>query len=169
LITHPEQIASEASLKEEENIYFREYIDSFPGDEIDQKVSRLNNEIAPSIDCQACGACCRSLMINVDEADRARAAARLQMSPEAFSQQYLEEGLSGRSIMKAIPCSFLQQNSCSIYTDRFLECREFPHFHKKGFKSRVFGILMFYGKCPIIYNVIEALKKETGFIVSPAP
>jgi hypothetical protein len=66
-------------------------------------------------------------------------------------------------IMNSIPCGFLSENKCTVYEKRFDECREFPHLHKDNFKGRLFGTLIHYAMCPIIFNVVEELKKATGF------
>ena len=59
-----------------------------------------------------------------------------------------------------IPCHFLADNICTIYPQRFHECREFPHLHKPGFVQRFPGTIMHYARCPIIFNVIEELKRQ---------
>lgn len=123
---------------------------------------KLNNAIAPQIDCTQCGACCRQLMINVSETDADRMSAHLQVSTETFKQTYIECG-SSMMIMNKIPCHFLSDNKCTAYESRFTECREFPNLHKPNFNGRLFATLVHYAMCPIIFNVIEALKIETGF------
>jgi Fe-S-cluster containining protein len=72
-------------------------------------------------------------------------------------------------IMNAIPCRFLEELSCTIYTVRFAGCREFPALHLPGFTARYFTTRMHYGRCPIIFNVLEALKKELSFFTQDLP
>lgn len=105
-------------------------------------------------------------MINVTEDDILPVAANLKLSIPTFKERYVEESLQGQMIINTIPCHFLSENKCSIYPDRFTECREFPHLHKSNFKGRLFGTLMHYGMCPIVFNVIEELKVETQFKVA---
>lgn len=133
------------------------------GREVDILVHQINDRISSQIDCTQCGACCKTLMINVTEAEKESLAAHMQITAQQFKDDYLEESAEGQMIMHSIPCSFLSGNKCSVYKHRFEECREFPHLHKDNFKGRLFGTLMHYGKCPIIYNVVEELKTETGF------
>ena len=132
-------------------------------DELDEKVHRINDIITPQIDCTACGACCRQLMINVTEEEKNAAATFLGTTAEEFKNDYLEESMQGKLIMNTIPCSFLSHSKCTIYENRFTECREFPHLHEKNFKGRLFGTLVHYAMCPIIFNVVEELKIELGF------
>lgn len=104
-------------------------------------------------------------MINVEDAEIAPVSAKLNLPVNSFKEKFIETSQEGQMIINAIPCSFLSENKCTVYSDRFSECREFPHLHKKNFKGRLFGTLMHYAMCPIIFNVIEALKKETGFLL----
>jgi Fe-S-cluster containining protein len=102
-------------------------------------------------------------MINITQPEANALAAHLQQPLADVKAAYIEESLQGNMIMNTIPCHFLEGTKCSIYEHRFTECREFPHLHRPGFTKRLFGMLMYYNMCPIIFNVVEALKKETGF------
>ena len=132
--------------------------------EVDNKVASLNAQIEPAIDCTSCGACCNGLMINVTEAETHLVSGCLNMSQPDFKEKYIEESMGGQLIMNTIPCHFLTDKKCTIYADRFAECRDFPHLHKPNFNSRLFATLIHYSICPIIYNVVEQLKWETGFL-----
>ena len=93
-------------------------------------------------------------------------AAAAQIPQSDWEDQHIETSLQGTTILNAIPCAFLEGSMCSIYEDRFHECREFPHLHRDHFNDRLFSTLMYYGTCPIIYNVVEKLKVETGFLAN---
>ncbi len=162
--TSLEIIAAAEVEYEVENLRFRQFLKSKEDDFLDEKVIALHHEIAPQIDCTACGNCCQTLMINVTEKECTSMSAFLNQSVPEFKDQYIETSEAGTMmIMNTIPCNFLKDKKCTVYENRFTECREFPHLHKKGFKQRIFGTLMHYGRCPIIYNVIEALKVELEF------
>ncbi|MEJ7736589.1 MAG: YkgJ family cysteine cluster protein [Chitinophagaceae bacterium] len=152
-----------ADKNEEENDRFRLFLKQQDSRQVDKMVQRLNTEVSAAIDCTQCGNCCRSLMINILPQEAQDLAAHLKMATPEFKESYVEESEQGQLIMKSIPCHFLDTNKCSIYDHRFHECREFPHLHKPGFVSRLFGTLMHYGRCPIIFNVIESLKSELSF------
>jgi Fe-S-cluster containining protein len=156
-------IARQADEKQEENDAFRTFLRMQPGN-VDLIVHALNDEIEPQIDCTKCGNCCRSLMINVKQEEAIALADHFNESFSSIKEKYLEQSVGGQFIINTIPCHFLTENKCSIYEQRFEDCRAFPHLYKDGFTDRLFGTFMHYGRCPIIYNVVEALKFRTGFL-----
>lgn len=149
--------------KELENDGFRIFLKQQDTGQVDKIVHQLNEEIAPQIDCTQCGNCCRSLMINITDEEAISLATRLEISVAAAKEKYIEQSEQGKMIINTIPCHFLDGSSCSIYEHRFTECREFPHLHKAHFTGRLFGTLMYYAMCPIIFNVVEKLKERIGF------
>lgn len=157
------KIAAEALLREEENFAFRSFLKGCDPQETDEKVHHLNKDISAHIDCTTCGNCCRTFMISLDNEDIVRSSAYVDMQPDEFKRKYLEESSEGNYIFSRIPCHFLHENKCTIYEGRPEDCRSFPHLHKKGFTSRLLSAIDHYGICPIVYNVMEALKAETGF------
>jgi uncharacterized protein len=170
LLTNLSIISANAEKNEAENLRFRELLKQKDVAEIDRLVFELNEEITPQINCTECGTqcgnCCRSLMINVEDADAARLSMHLQLDKEAFYEKYVERSSQGSlAVMNTIPCHFLHENKCTVYEARPNECREFPGLHHPGFTKRLFTIFMHYGRCPIIYNVVEKLKDEIQFNV----
>lgn len=130
--------------------------------EVDAAVFALNQTIEPQIDCTQCGNCCKSLMVNITNEEASHAAAFLNISRTDFDEKYIEKGSHELMIINTIPCAFLSGTSCSIYSHRFAGCKEFPALHLPKFNKRLFTVMMHYNRCPIIYNVVEHLKKETG-------
>ncbi len=129
---------------------------------IDAAVSAINETITPQIDCTACGNCCKTLMINVSDEEAEKLSNHLGQTRLNFDETYLEKGGS-MMVVNAIPCYFLAENKCTVYDYRFAGCREFPALHLPNFNKRLFTTFMHYNRCPIIYNVVEELKKELGF------
>lgn len=152
-----------AAERSDENEAFRLYLMNLDGAKVDEQVHQLNDTIAPQIDCTECGACCKNLMINIIDAEIKPLALVLDMPENHFKEKFIEISHQGQMVMNAIPCTFLKGNKCSVYGKRFNECRDFPHLHKDHFKGRLFGTLIHYAMCPIVYNVVEGLKVETGF------
>lgn len=163
LILHLETIRQLATEKENENENFRFFLKEQDGELIDKKVQRLNEWVTEKTDCTSCGNCCKSLLINVTTNEAESLAAHLQTSLETIKERYLDVSPGGKMVISSIPCHFLQGTKCSIYEKRFEGCREFPHLDRANFTQRLFGTMMYYGTCPIIFNVIELLKEELEF------
>ena len=125
-------------------------------------VFELNETITPQIDCTSCGNCCKSLLINVTETEADALSLHLNQTRKDFDNQYLEKS-GNMMLMNAIPCTFLRNDSCTVYENRFAGCREFPAMHLPDFNKRLFTTFMHYNRCLIIYNIIEELKVMTGF------
>ena len=163
LIIDRDLIKTKALENEDENDAFRSYVQKINTETLDVQVHALNKVITPQIDCTTCGACCKQLMINVTPQENETVANFLEITPTDFKENYLEESVQGKLIINTIPCHFLADTKCTIYENRFTECKAFPHLHEPNFKNRLFGTLIHYAMCPIIYNVVEQLKLTVGF------
>lgn len=158
-----EYIKSKANELVNENDQFQAFLREMDSEQLDKLVFSLSETISPKISCTSCGNCCKSLMVNIDEEEANQLAQHLGKTRDAFDEAYIAKGESGRMVINAIPCHFLVDNSCSVYEYRFAGCREFPAFHIPQFNKRLFTTYMHYDRCPIIFNVLEQLKKELDF------
>ncbi len=158
MVTSLTQIQTLAAQKEAENQHFQSFLKQQEGEEVDKLVNNLNQTIAPQIDCTICGNCCKTLMINVTDEEANKLSVHLHQSRATFDAQYVEKG-SSIMVINTIPCHFLAENKCTVYENRFAGCKEFPGLHLPHFTKRLFTIFMHYDRCPIIFNVVEALKK----------
>ena len=164
LETNLAAIALQAEQKQSENDAFGSFLKSLSHPEnIDTIVHSLNDTILPQVDCTACGNCCKTLMINVTDEEANNLAAHLQQTRVEFDASCLEKGGS-MMVINTMPCHFLSEKKCTVYDYRFAGCREFPALHLPSFTKRLFTTFMHYNRCPIIYNVVEQLKLETGFV-----
>ena len=161
--TNLEVIAAKSVENIVENDNFIAHLKQLNTQEIDAAVFELNKVIEPQIDCTTCGNCCKTLMINVEENEANNAAKYLSISREKFDEQFIEKSLSGKMLISKMPCHFLSENKCRIYESRFAGCKEFPALYLPQIQKRLFTVFMHYDRCPIIFNVMEALKVEVGF------
>jgi uncharacterized protein len=164
MVTDLKEIAAFSILKEKENEDFVDYLKSCNSNQIDEAVVRINAQVEPQIDCTKCGNCCKSLMVNVTAKESEELATFLHLTLAETKEKYLEEGLQKTFIMKSFPCPFLNVTKCSIYENRFEGCKEFPNLNKTDFTNRLFTTMMHYDRCPIIFNVMEELKRVTSFV-----
>ena len=149
--------------KENENYQFQDFLKASEGTKIDTLVQELNSIVTSQIDCTTCGNCCKTLLINVTKNEADNLSLYLNKTRIDFDKEYVEKGSNGMMLMNTIPCSFLADNKCTIYDYRFAGCREFPGLDIPNFTKRLFTVFMHYGRCPIIFNVVEQLKVMTNF------
>lgn len=168
LTHHLDSIAQAALEKEDENYHFKQFLRQQDSEAIDTLVHELDATVTPQVDCTTCGNCCQSLMINVTAAENERVAAHLRLPVAEFTEKYIETSLQGDMVVNTIPCHFLSDKHCTVYEQRFQECRTFPGLHQAGFTGRLFSTFMHYGRCPIIYNVTEQLKQRLQWQYQPA-
>ncbi len=149
--------------RELENDRFKTFLLARDSEETDREVARLNTHLTQEIDCTQCGNCCKSLLINISEAEADVLSGHLKQDRAQFDACYVEKGSHGIMIMNQVPCHFLADNKCGVYEHRFSGCREFPALHLPGFSQRLFTVFMHYGRCPIVFNVVEQLKEVLQF------
>lgn len=162
--TNLEKIAFLAEKRENENYRFRTFLKGKDSEKTDKIVHEINDEISSQIDCTTCGNCCKTYMISLEKTDIARLSGFLGISDEECKNKYLEVSQEERTtIFNKIPCHFLCDNKCTVYSARPEDCRSYPHLHKDDFTSRLYGLIANYAVCPIVFNVFERLKDEMRF------
>lgn len=161
LLTRPEQISPLLAEKNVENIFFKKHLRAFASNVVDEKIHALNSRISNAIDCTQCANCCKQFEPGLEADEIERLAALKELPTETFRQQYI--AFDGDALfLKTKPCMFLDDCRCSIYEHRPAACAGFPHLDGTGLKYKR-SLWNNYGVCPIVFNVIEALKTELGF------
>ena len=157
-------IAQEALKKEEENMAFRMFLKTLDmsSTDLDAIVHVIYDEVAAQIDCTQCANCCKLIHPVLSQKDVSEFAKGLQISPSSLQEIHLVpfEEQPGTFEFNTLPCPFLADDLCTNYAARPQVCRSFPHLHKKNFRSRLFGVIINYELCPIVYHVYEQLKQE---------
>ena len=128
---------------------------------MDRRFRRLYEWVRTEIDCTACASCCKTLPIIVTRVAVKRLAAVLEQSPKDFGESYLRKSEEGR-VCANQPCPLLEGTRCSCYEVRPTVCRSYPHLDKRLMTSRLLGVIRNASTCPMVYNVLEALKCELG-------
>ena len=137
--------------------------DIISDDDLDVFVDQLAVPIIDGIDCTACGNCCRSLDVYLEENDAQRLAKGIDVPLESILTRYVdreggtEYGEWGK--FSASPCAFLEGNLCSVYEHRPEACRAYPAF-TPYFRWSLEDTLEGAALCPIIYNLLDALSRE---------
>jgi uncharacterized protein len=119
------------------------------------------------IDCTTCANCCREIKPTFSEEEVDRVARRLGIERQEFIETYLQRPEAGRGNpwqTRATPCPFLKDNRCSIYEDRPGNCSGYPYLYDPNFVFRTFAMIERTFTCPIVYEVLEELKRSLGFL-----
>lgn len=164
LETNIERIEILAAQKARENYRFRALLKQRDSTRVDRLVHRINSQVVNEIDCTACGNCCATLRPAVTDNEIARLSRLVNISKELFADRYTEYVADENvRMLKDTPCAFLANKKCTVYDARPHVCQSFPHIEKDGFIFRTLEMVENCGICPIIYNVLERLKKELHF------
>ncbi len=159
-----EKISLLSKRKENENFKFRTFLKGQDSGKVDRIVHRLNKEITDIIDCTECGNCCKELRPDVTEKEISILSAIDNIPKAKYIEEFTErDDFDKIKYLKNIPCKYLKDKKCSVYSDRPNDCRSYPHTHKAGFISRTIGMINNYGICPIVFNLFEELKIELRF------
>ena len=166
MLTDLVQIRRLGSRKEKENKRFTTYIErhKYPG----RRLRQIARDIHDEIDCRKCANCCREGEAGVSKRDVERLADFLGLSAEEFREQYTMRAKDNDLILKRSDktgCVFLRDNQCSVYEARPKACADYPHLvHVDGSVAARMWIMPERATyCPIVYNWMEAAKKEVNF------
>ena len=166
MITDLVQIKRLGEKKREENGKFRVHLKTHDYNE--KRFRRIGEEVEDQIDCTVCANCCRVATVEVSDRDIDRLAKFLKIKRQKFIDEYTvvneEEGTTDlRRTDKG--CVFLSGNDCTIYEERPDICRNFPHVVRGEGRitTRMWQFIDRACYCPIVYNSLEAFKKEAGF------
>ncbi len=153
-----------AKKRAEENWEFRSYLkqSDMGTEELDAVVHRILTQVTSKIDCPKCANCCKEMDPVLDEDDIAEFCIGLKIPTSNFREEYLiqDDDDPAKYVFNKQPCPFLSAKLCSNYEHRPKDCRSYPHLHKSGFISRLWGVVDNYSICPIVFNTYERLKAE---------
>ena len=128
---------------------------------MDTIVHDLHHQISEKTDCLSCANCCRTLGPRVTHKDIDKIAKALRMKPSAVVEKYLRKDEDDDFVFQSMPCPLLMSdNYCMIYDARPKACREYPHTDRKKFHQIFELSIKNAATCPIVYEVLEELKKK---------
>ena len=163
------QIRELAQEKADENWRFRRFLKSqcdLESEEIDRRVFDTTRRVWAGIDCTTCANCCRHVKPSFSEEEVTRLARRLGMKRRQFIESYLErteDNSENPWQTRTKPCPFLKDDRCSVYEDRPANCSGYPYLYEPDFVFRTMAMIDRISTCPIVYDVMEDLKKSLGF------
>jgi len=166
MITDLVQIRLLGEKKRNENERFRRHMKAH--DHSDRILRRIAEGVEEEIDCTQCANCCRVATAKLAERDIERLMRHLSMSRAAFLAEYTTQSEDEGTILRRTEeqgCVFLDGLACTVYDARPETCQRFPHVVRGNgsIASRMWQFIDRACYCPIVYNSLEAFKKETGF------
>lgn len=117
-----------------------------------------HEKIFKKIDCLQCANCCKTTSPIFRDIDIKRISKKLRISEKNFIDEYLYLDKDQDYVLKSSPCFFLDtDNTCRIYQDRPLACKEYPHTDRKN----MYQIMdLTYNNsliCPAVANIVNQL------------
>ncbi|HLP54691.1 MAG TPA: YkgJ family cysteine cluster protein [Fluviicola sp.] len=130
---------------------------------LDDLFHKEHEQAFKKMDCLTCANCCKTTSPIFRDVDIRRLSKRLRLSEAAFVKQYLRIDSDGDYVLTTAPCPFLgTDNYCSVYEDRPLACREYPHTDRKN----MYQILDLTRKnmevCPAVSQIMQTISKKTS-------
>jgi Fe-S-cluster containining protein len=169
-MVEPGKVAEMAQRFADKNSRFRIFLKkNADQNELDGHFHALHNEIfhKDDYDCCKCNNCCKIYDIRFAQKDIAAAAKYLGQADEDFIEKYLipDDEDAAYFMLKDKPCRFLgAEGKCGIYECRPSVCREYPYTNKPERLYSMLSVLSFAEDCPVVFEIIERLKKIYNFI-----
>jgi Fe-S-cluster containining protein len=165
VITDLVQIKRFGEKQRQENQRFRAWMKRH--NFVERRFKNIAQEVEDSIECTTCANCCRVATIQIGNRDVERLARHLGLKLSDFLRDFtLETADEGRILKRnSNGCIFLDGNFCTVYEARPQTCELFPHLVKGNgsLLSRMWHMPDRAVYCPIVFNMLERFKQETGF------
>jgi hypothetical protein len=127
---------------------------------LDELVHELHHEAFSRFNCLDCANCCKTIGPLLIPSDVDRLARHLKMKYQEFMEKYVVTDEDGDLVFRQHPCPFLQDdNYCMVYEQRPRACREYPHTDRSRFHQILDLTLKNCETCPVVYEIVEELKK----------
>jgi Fe-S-cluster containining protein len=129
--------------------------------DLDNAFHKEHDKVFKKIDCLACANCCKTTSPVFRDIDIKRIASKLRMPIGKFIDSYLKIDEDEDYVLKQSPCAFLSNdNTCDIYEDRPLACREYPHTNRKNMFQILDITLTNSQICPAVSSIFTTLKDK---------
>jgi Fe-S-cluster containining protein len=164
VITDLVQIQRLGESKRAENERLRRHLKRHPF--AGRRIRRIAEDIYESFDCRTCANCCKVATVRLAGRDVQTLAKYLGLTPLAFIRDFTETTGDDMILRRSAGgCVFLSGNDCTVYDARPGNCADFPHTVRGdgSFQSRMWDFSDRACYCPIVFETLEALKRESGF------
>ena len=160
-----ENLETLAKEKLDENFKFRTYLKNHADpQELDVQFKQLHEKYFAMYDCSKCRNCCIKLKGTIPENDLKRDAEYLKVTINEFKDKYLDDKPSNHEYdTKNCPCVFFDGKECILGDCKPESCKNYPHTNKDNRLASMWSIVDNASICPVVYEIIEELKKIYNF------
>jgi len=163
----PSKINIVAEKRLEENLEFRQFLKKHADcDKLDSQFLELHNELFADYDCCKCANCCKAYSIVLSNDNVEIISQYLGQSKEDFISENLEKSDFDENDykIKIQPCIFLcDDGRCRIQAIKPSTCKDFPFTDQPDRLLSMLGIIDFAEECPVVFEILERLKKMYQF------
>jgi|SRR5688572_15683625 len=157
----PEFLNKHQAKLEKEHGKFLRKLKRRPPRGIDEEIQQLDDQVFSKINCLSCANCCKTISPVFKDRDIVRLAANFKMRPAEFTFKYLYLDEEGDYVLQSTPCPFLNNdNTCSVYDQRPLACRSYPHTGTLPFTKSTELFIRNSAVCPAVFEITGILKKR---------
>lgn len=148
--------------KIDENYRFRTFLKIHADEKIlDKQFKELHEKYFTSIECSKCRNCCKKLGISMTEEELDNICKYYKLDIDKIKKTKLKEKYGN---YVANPCPFLNEDkSCQIKDMLPTSCREYPYTNKEERLYSLLTVVQNSRICPVVYNIMEDLKKIYNF------
>jgi Fe-S-cluster containining protein len=126
--------------------------------DLDQRFSNAHEKDFAKRDCLQCANCCKTTSPIFRQPDIRRMAKALRMKESQLVAQYLKLDEDDDYVLKTSPCfNLLPGNTCAVYDDRPLACREYPHTDRKNMYQIMDLTAQNTLICPAVASIVEKI------------
>lgn len=126
--------------------------------QLDDLFFQAHQKAFKKIDCLECANCCKTTSPIFREVDIKRISKSLRIKESAFIENYLKVDEDKDYVLKQSPCVFLSlDNTCSIYENRPLACREYPHTDRKNMYQILDLTERNISVCPAVAKIVAEI------------
>lgn len=129
--------------------------------ETDKLFHQEHDKVFKKIDCLSCANCCKTTSPIFRDVDIKRISKKMRLSISDFTNKFLRIDEDKDFVLKTSPCAFLDtDNTCTIYEDRPLACREYPHTDRKNMYQILDLTLTNSQICPAVSEIFTQIKRK---------
>ncbi|MCE2864473.1 MAG: YkgJ family cysteine cluster protein [Flavobacteriia bacterium] len=126
--------------------------------DLDQRFHTAHQKEFAKRDCLQCANCCKTTSPIFRQPDIRRMAKALRMKESQLVAQYLKRDEDDDYVLQSSPCfNLLQDNTCAVYEDRPLACREYPHTDRKNMYQIMDLTAQNTLICPAVASIVEKI------------